>query len=178
MCHPCPIDPKPVIRRRMRMVRESIDDALMRSVDLWGRLAALDEYRSATVVLAYAAQAGEPDTDGLHGRVALDGKQLLLPRLEGGGIVAALVGPGLTAGAFGILEPGGPAVDPATIDLVILPGLAFTVDGARLGQGGGHYDRFLAGLAAPTIGVCFAEQVLDVLPGEPHDVRVGRVLAA
>jgi 5-formyltetrahydrofolate cyclo-ligase len=172
------MDPKPVIRRRMRMVRSSIDDALMRSVDLWGRLAALDEYRLANVVLAYAAQPGEPDTDGLHGRVAADGKQLLLPRLEGAAFVVAPVGAGLAPGAHGIREPAGAAVDPGTIDLVIVPGLAFTVDGLRLGQGGGHYDRFLAGLGVPTIGVCFAEQVLDALPGEPHDVRVGRVLAA
>jgi 5-formyltetrahydrofolate cyclo-ligase len=172
------MDPKPVIRRRMRMVRGSIVDALMRSVELWGRLATLDEYLDAEVVLAYAAQPGEPDTDGLHGRVVADGKQLLLPRLEGTAIVAAPLGAGLRAGVHGIREPGGTAVDPATIDLVIVPGLAFTVDGLRLGQGGGHYDRFLAGLDAPTIGVCFAEQVFDALPGEPHDVRVGRVLAA
>lgn len=172
------MDPKPVIRRRMRMVCDSIDDVVMRSVVLWGRLAALDAYAAAKVVLAYSARPGEPDTDGLLGRVAADGKQLVLPRLEGTGIVPACLGGGLMVGAHGILEPTGEPVDPADIDLVVVPGLAFTVDGGRLGRGGGHYDRFLAGLPVATVGVCFAEQLVDELPLDPHDVRVDVVLAA
>lgn len=65
-------------------------------------------------------------------------------------------------------------VHPAELDVVIVPGLAFTVDGRRLGQGGGHYDRFLTGLRADcvTIGACFTEQVLADIPTEPHDTPV------
>ena len=67
-------------------------------------------------------------------------------------------------------------IDPAAIDIVIVPGLAFTRDGRRLGQGGGFYDRFLAQLPADctTIGVGFAEQLLDDLPVEPHDRILSR----
>ena len=58
------------------------------------------------------------------------------------------------------------------------PGLAFTADGRRLGQGGGHYDRFLPRLRAGcvTIGAAFAEQLVDDLPTEPHDVRLDLVV--
>ena len=63
-------------------------------------------------------------------------------------------------------------MDPRALDVVVVPGLAFTPDGRRLGQGGGHYDRFLPRLRPDcvTIGACFAEQVVADLPTEPHDV--------
>ena len=66
---------------------------------------------------------------------------------------------------------------PAGIDLVIVPGVAFTADGRRLGHGKGYYDRFLVGTTAHTVGACFAEQLVDELPVEPHDVRLDRVLS-
>jgi 5-formyltetrahydrofolate cyclo-ligase len=67
---------------------------------------------------------------------------------------------------------------PALRDVVVVPGLAFTLDGRRLGQGGGHYDRFLARLRADctTVGAAFAEQLVDDLPTEPHDIRVDMVV--
>jgi len=69
-------------------------------------------------------------------------------------------------------------VEPTTLDVVIVPGLAFAVDGRRLGQGGGHYDRFLPRLRAEclTIGVCYAEQLVADLPNDTHDVAVHLVV--
>ena len=68
--------------------------------------------------------------------------------------------------------------DAATIDLVVVPGVAFTAGGHRLGQGGGWYDRFLIGLrpGVARIGVCFAECLVDELPTEAHDVVMDLVL--
>ena len=68
--------------------------------------------------------------------------------------------------------------DPATIDLVVVPGVAFTAAGHRLGQGGGWYDRFLTGLrpGVARIGVCFAECLVDELPTEAHDVTMDLVI--
>ena len=68
-------------------------------------------------------------------------------------------------------------VDPAELDVVVVPGLAFTPDGRRLGQGGGHYDRFLTRLRPDcvTIGACFVELLLEDLPTEPHDTTVDHV---
>ena len=69
-------------------------------------------------------------------------------------------------------------VDPTTLDVVVVPGLAFTIDGHRLGQGGGHFDRFLPRLGPDclTIGVCSHEQLVGELPMAPHDVRVRLVV--
>lgn len=172
------MDDKPALRRRMRLLRDLIDDRVLRSVQLWADVTALDAYRGASTVMAFCAIAGEPDTDALFARLDHDGKVLVLPRLEDGMVVPALVGDGLVPGAHGIRTPQGLPVDVGSIDLVLVPGVAFTTRGDRLGRGGGHYDRFLATCTAPMIGVCFAEQLVDELPVEPHDVRVNRVVAA
>ena len=71
------------------MVRDMVDDHLMRSVQLWAQLAELPEYRQANSVMAFVAFDGEPDTDPLFARLAAEGKRLLLPRVEPSGIVPA-----------------------------------------------------------------------------------------
>ena len=107
----------------------------------------------------------------------IDGKVVVLPRVEGRQM-HAVMGPPEVVSAFGIPEPVGDAVDPMSIDLVVVPGLAFTVDGHRLGQGGGFYDRFLPTTRAATIAVCFSEQMVDELPFDDHDVVVDQVISA
>jgi 5-formyltetrahydrofolate cyclo-ligase len=64
------------------------------------------------------------------------------------------------------------------LDLVLVPGLAFDEKGARLGRGGGFYDRLLASKSATTLamGVAFAFQLESKLPLEPHDVAMDAVL--
>ncbi len=80
------------------------------------------------------------------------------------------------AGADLRVMPGD--VDPATIDFIVVPGLAFTRDATRLGQGGGHFDRFLPRLADDClrIGIAFREQIVDDLPVESHDVTLDLVV--
>ena len=56
--------------------------------------------------------------------------------------------------------------------------MAFTADGLRCGRGRGYYDQYLslAGFRAVKIGICFAHQLVDALPAEPHDIRMDRVV--
>jgi 5-formyltetrahydrofolate cyclo-ligase len=67
---------------------------------------------------------------------------------------------------------------PETIDLILVPGLAFSKDRHRLGRGGGFFDRLLAGRAkdAFKIGICFSFQLLDPIPTEPHDILMDAVV--
>lgn len=178
LCDPVRVIDKATLRRRMRQVCELVDDRTLRSVQLWARLAELAEYRSAHTVMAFASMPSEPDTDGLFARLARDGKVLVLPRIVGDALEAALVGEGTAPATWGIREPLGAAVDPSTIDLVVVPGVAFTLAGGRLGHGKAYYDRFLPLTTAHTVGACFSEQLVDDLPLEPHDVVLHRVLAA
>jgi 5-formyltetrahydrofolate cyclo-ligase len=144
------------------------------------RLTVLPELRRAQVVLLYAALAEETDVGAmiapLHGR----GARTVFPRVRGDRLelVAASDLRTLQLGYRGIQEPVGPAVDPAIIDAVIVPGVAFDPHGGRLGQGGGHYDRLLATLPSRTvrIGVCFAGQVVPAVPRDDHDLPVDLVV--
>jgi 5-formyltetrahydrofolate cyclo-ligase len=169
---------KAALRKRMRMVRDTVDDHLMRSVQLWAKVAELPEYVRANSVMAFVGFSGEPDTDPLLARLGVDGKRLLLPRVEATGIVPVDGDWPLVASKFGVLEPTGPAVDVSEIDLVIVPGLAFTLDGDRIGYGQGYYDRFLPTVGAPSVGVCFVDQLVDFMPLTEHDVRVDMVISA
>lgn len=166
------------LRRLMHQAASNIPDRVWRSVEVWALVADTAEYRQATTVLAYASLPTEVDTAGLCARVVADGKVLMLPRVEGDHLVAVVDRGEYRSGYAGIREPRGEPVDPTSIDVCVVPGLAFTSAGHRLGRGGGHYDRFLTGLPAATIGVCFAEQLVDELPVEAHDVVMQRVLTA
>ena len=68
---------------------------------------------------------------------------------------------------------------PETIDLVLVPGLAFSKDRHRLGRGGGFFDRLLAGRAAQAfkLGVCFSFQLLDSVPIDAHDILMDAVVS-
>lgn len=169
---------KATLRKRMRQACEVIDDRTIRSVQLWAHLAELPAYASARTVMAFASMDSEPDTDGLFARLHHDGKMLVLPRIESGALVAARVVNGFSNGQWGIREPDGEAIDPSTIDLVVVPGVAFTADGHRLGHGKAYYDRFLVGLRAVTVGACFDEQIVPEMPIEPHDVQLHHVVHA
>ena len=169
---------KATLRKRMRQALELIDDREVRSVELWARVSELPDYARAHTVMAFASMPNEPNTDGLFGRLARDGKVLVLPRIEGDVIVPVVMTGETTLGQWEIREPVGPAVDPATIDLVIVPGVAFTLDGRRLGHGKAFYDRFLPQTAAVMVGACFSEQLVDDLPTEAHDVRLHHVVHA
>lgn len=128
------------------------------------------------VILAFAPLPEEVDLWPMLASLASSGR-LVLPRVCGTHTLSLhrvhrldL----LREGAMRLREPPAdtPEVSPELVDVVLVPGLAFTPEGARLGRGGGMFDRLLACLGAHvvTIGVGFSEQRLTSLPCEPHDV--------
>lgn len=103
------------------------------------------------------------------------GATVALPRAVAGLLLFhRWTGEPLIAGPFGIPEPASslPELDPASFDVMLVPGVAFTATGARLGQGGGYYDRILARPHGLAIGVAWAFQVVAEVPLDPWDQPV------
>lgn len=129
-------------------------------------------WQSARVVYGFSPIPTEPDWLGPQ----LPGdKVLAFPRMDGEEI-DFFIAQGFTEGKFGIREPVGVDLAPPP-DLVLVPGPAFSAAGARLGRGGGFYDRWLARHPGViTLGLCFDCQIVEHLPGESHDLQVQAVL--
>ena len=84
----------------------------------------------------------------------------------------------LQLGAYGLLEPTGELFTVYdTIDVAIVPGMAFDAEGYRLGRGKGYYDRFLARVPyLYKIGLCFSWQMVDKVPHDKHDIVMDEVI--
>ncbi|MBC9734479.1 5-formyltetrahydrofolate cyclo-ligase [Nocardioides marmotae] len=137
------------------------------------------EVRRAATVAAYVSTGAEPGTSSLLAGLTAAGKRVVLPRLLPDGDLDWGTWRGETALAparMGLLEPvdslGVDAI--ATADVVLVPGLAVSADGMRLGRGGGSYDRALARVPAGTwtCVLLHEEEVGIEVPAEPHDRRV------
>lgn len=80
------------------------------------------------------------------------------------------------AGPLGILEPFNAKSMDISPDLIFTPGVAFALDGSRIGYGGGYYDQFLALYpSSQKWAACYPEALFELLPIESHDVKVDRV---
>ena len=177
---------KSQIRREVRMKGKQLSAALRdrQSQEIMRLLEDLPVFQRAHVVLLYAALPDEVQTLDFLQRWCRR-KQLLLPVVVGNELeLRVFTGTeAMTVGSFGILEPMGlqPFTDFSAIDLAIIPGVAFTLDGKRLGRGKGFYDRLLAHPAFRNvykIGVALPHQILPNLPTEQHDVFLDAVVTA
>ena len=145
--------------------------------------AGLPEWKQSKTVCLYASCGREPATEALLRLALAEGKRLLLPRVEDDGVVRVRAVTDLSTlecSALGIPEPrtSDPLAEIATAGLVLVPGVGFDRRGHRLGHGGGHYDRLLAGLPRRVflLGHAHAFQMVGLIPTEPHDVKVRAVV--
>ena len=176
---------KAELRRSLRETRRARDGGSNEAMQIAEHIMDLEEVRSAcetgAAIACYASRAEEPPTDELIARLRDAGATVLLPRVEGNDLAWIETDPStsFTSNSMGIDEPEGLASDvqPA---LWIIPALAVDADGYRLGQGGGFYDRTLAGLPddgrRPIIAVVFEEEAVPEVPREGHDHRVDVVV--
>jgi 5-formyltetrahydrofolate cyclo-ligase len=131
------------------------------------------------VVGGYHALPDEADPALLLERLVELGCHIAYPRVAGKGLPLDFHrvpdGEVLAPGAFGIHEPldSWPRTTP---DMLLVPLLAFDASGHRLGYGGGFYDRTLALLNVPAIGIAYAGQEVAALPHMTHDRRLNAVL--
>ena len=146
------------------------------------RLLAYERLSNASTVMMYYPLSDEVDVTPVIEQLAENGKTVVLPQVTGEATMVLRRYTGkadLQEGAFGIMEPCGEIFsDYETIDVAIIPGMAFDRRGNRLGRGKGYYDRFLPLLPARVykIGICFPFQLLDDIPMEEHDISMDTVI--
>ena len=128
----------------------------------------------------YVSRENEADTHMLIKHFLKDKINVYVPKVIGDNeMVAArlMTWDSLITGRYGLREPKNFEEVAAEIDMVITPGLAFTIEGARLGQGRGYYDRWLTENSyADTIALAYEHQILSVVPTSIHDVSVAEII--
>lgn len=160
-----------MLARRKHLAAEV---CLSHSLRVQQRVMMLPAFEQAEVVALYSPILNEVYTEELFHEALRQGKLIAYPRVIGARLDFVSVGSysELSPGSFGVLEPTGTKLIPSrALDLVVVPGVAFDVEGNRLGYGKGFYDRVLCGAARPvlSVGLCFELQVVERLPVEDHD---------
>ena len=136
-------------------------------------------YQEAKTIATYLSFPHEFQTQELIEQALKDGKKVLIPKTYPKGRMEFVVynPQQLAKTSFGLLEPQGDleVVEPSQIDLIHVPGLAFTTEGYRIGYGGGYYDRYLEHFAGHTMSTIYPCQVQE-FNSEDHDIAVQEVL--
>ncbi len=181
--HPHPHD-KDTLRLRGRTARRAVrdDNRPALAAAAAERLLALPELAETHTVLVYGASAEEIDPAPAIAVLRERGATIVYPRVSEPGLLSLHVVADeteLQPGAHDIREPAAeaPAIEPAGIDVAIVPGVAFCTECCRIGHGGGYYDRLLATLdRAFKVGLAYDGQIFDAVPTEQHDVTLDAVV--
>ena len=171
------------IRRETRVIAGGMSEEYRReaSASITRQVLALPAWEKAKTVMAYWSLPEEPDTRELNETALREGKTLLLPWCPDRTRMVALPVKDLdelVPGAFNVMVP--PPADDGTdvpeADLILVPCMAATPGGIRLGHGAGYYDRFLEKHPGYKVCLCFRALVRGDLPAEEQDVPVDLVI--
>lgn len=174
--------PKRALRQELRARLQAIPPAdwPARSAAACRLLCAQSEYQRAETVMLFLSTPLEVDTQPIALQAWADLKRVLAPRVSFDQrrmlpIEIHSLSSGVEEGYMGIREPAeGMPVPVSDIDLVVVPGLAFDLNGNRLGRGRGFYDRFLShpDFRGVSCALALEEQIVDAIPTGPADVRI------
>ena len=178
---------KRAVRERVLALRDAWPEAerAAAALAIAERIALLPSFAAARAVLMTLPFRSEWDTLPLVRAALAAGKTVVLPRVDAARrmlVLHAIRDPAadVAPGYRGIAEPGlaCPVVAPGAIDWVLVPGVAFDAAGARLGYGGGFYDRLLPLFAGgtPRVAGAFALQLVTRVPSAAHDLKVDTIV--
>jgi len=186
---------KASLRKEMKVVLKGLSKEARaeQSHNLMKKLLAVPAYKDAKSVCLYLSLPTEVDTEALVHDLLQKKKKCYVPRYYNGGRCMDMVLikdtedlASLPLTKWGIRQPGESdereeALAAGGIDLLIVPGLAFTSEGARLGRGGGYYDTWLRKARNGqrpflAVALAFSQQVVENIPMESHDCNVDLVI--
>lgn len=149
------------------------------SKELQAGLFKSDLWEEAKTIGLYLSMANEWDTLQIVERAVKEGKKVAVPKTvdETREMIFYQINDlsQTAVGNFGVMEPDPEkttVVHKGEIDLLLVPGLAFTKEGYRVGYGGGYYDRFLTDFIQPTVSIAHSSQIVDGFLAESFDLPV------
>jgi len=175
-----PAQTKHLLRQQCRQQRDALgaEIRLQASREICNHIENREIFRQVDTIQAYLPMRSEVNLAPLLEKYPR--KHWVIPRilLEGRMVFHTYDPDQLIRHSFGMLEPEPhlPTVAPETIDLALVPGLAFDRNGWRLGYGGGYFDRFLNDFRGVSVGITFKALLLDSLPHEAYDIPVAYVV--
>ena len=171
------------IRERIRSLRCGFDSVWIEQASplVTEKVLALPQFESARVVSCFLSLPHEVQTEDLIEMCWQSGKRVCVPSLEKTSRDYELAwleaGEETAPGPFKIRQPKKiRRAQPADVDLMIVPAMAFDRRGNRLGHGCGHYDRLMAKCPGYKVGMVFEVQMVDEVPVEAQDVSVDIVV--
>lgn len=169
-----------------RILNQKEEEAISKSQAILEKFLALPVFEQAKTIMFYASIKGEVSTCAMIERALNSKKRVALPLVQKKPkklIPLEITASGhLTKGAFNIPEPQfapDRLIRPESLDLVVVPGVAFDSQNNRLGRGFGFYDSFLSEISSrtPVLGLAYEFQLVDKIPGlEAHDRPVTQVI--
>ena len=171
-------------RKKIKNIRDkiSLEEKIMAEKKIRKKIYSLKEYKNSKLVMSYVSFSNEVDTR-IFIKETLKTKRVAVPKIDfmKKEIIPVEINSlnGLEKNRYGILEPTSfeNKVAVNEIDLVIVPGIVFDINGYRIGYGGGYYDRFLVKIPQEkTLGICFDFQIIDCVPRNSYDVRVKKII--
>jgi 5-formyltetrahydrofolate cyclo-ligase len=172
------------LRQKMLAMRRALsaNETESRSSSLKENILSLPEYKNAKKIMAFLAMKGESNLDGFIRQALLDGKEVYIPvclperQMEAGRLIDM---EHFEKGPLGLrnLPAGYEVTSPESLDLVLIPGLAVSQEGIRLGIGAGYYDRYLARVPfEKRVAALWDFQVIPDIPSEPFDQKIAKIV--
>lgn len=177
------------LRKKIKLKRENLDKNIKLRADEKIRKSLFESeiYKNSKVVFIYVNMDSEINTIDIIKELLTSDKTIAVPKvipvsLKERQMKALKINSLLQlneSGAFGILEPSVECEDISEdVDLIIIPGLAFDINGNRLGYGGGFYDRFLRKYPnSKRVALCYDFQIFDEIPHEFFDEKVDLIIS-
>ena len=156
----------------------SLDFIKIASSKIQDNLRKVESYRNAASLGAYYSTGSEVQTPGILQEILNAGKDLALPKVVKNDLVFKKITSlsDIEVGNFSILEPKDRCETIKKLDVIIVPAIAVTQEGYRLGYGFGFYDRFLHGKRSKKIALSYAKQVVRSMPHDAHDIKMNCIV--
>ncbi|WOO41239.1 5-formyltetrahydrofolate cyclo-ligase [Rubellicoccus peritrichatus] len=174
---------KQKLRDKVRTMRRALskDEVKKHSESICSQILEMTEYKTSHSIAIYMAFDNEVDlraviSDSFGKRRVLCPRIISKEQMEFREIASW---DDLAPNKFGIPEPiaAQPVASPQNIDLMLIPGIAFSHEGHRLGLGAGYYDRFLRNTNGLKWGIAYDFQIVDQVPVEEHDHALDRIIS-